>query len=409
MISKFNLTDILSKILIVFICFLPISLVLSIFVSELILIIIIINFLILNYFNKDSREIYKTNFLKIFILFWLLLIVSSLLSESINTSIRTSFFYFRFGFLVLVIKYLLDHEKKFAKYFFLSLGITLLVLSIYTFLQITIFKNAFDPNRISGLFGEELVQGSYLIRMLPIFFGLMYMTDIIKAKNKLLLVSIFIGIFLIIFSGERSSVASLGILLFFSLIFFPINLYKKILSIITISVFIIFLITFFDNVQNRIIKSTMKTMFENNKIMVFSYGHQSHYLSALKMIKNNFFIGIGPRNFREECKKKDYEYIGKYRCSTHPHNTYLEIFAETGIFGFLSILALFLYIINCLIKLILKNNETKYISFFFFNIAIFVNIFPFLPTGSFFNNWMSFLYYLPIAFFLYERQKLAIK
>ncbi len=408
MISKFKLTDILSKILIVLICLLPLSLVLSILICELILIIIIINFLILNYFNKNSREIYKTNFLKFFIPFWLLLIFSSLLSESINTSIRTSFFYFRFGFLVLVIKYLLDHEKKFEKYFFLSCGTTLIVLSIYTLLQIFIFKNALDPNRISGLFGEELVQGSYLIRVLPIFFGLMYMTDIINAKNKVLFITIFVGTFLIIFSGERSSVASLGILLVFTLIFFPINLYKKILSITTISVFIIFLITFFDSVQNRIIKSTMKSIFENNKIMVFSYGHQSHYLSALKMIKNNFFIGVGPRNFRVECQKKDYEYIGKYRCSTHPHNTYIEIFAETGIFGFLAISVLFLYIFNCLIKLIKKNHRTKYISFFFFNIAIFVNIFPFLPTGSFFNNWMSFLYYLPVAFFLYERKKLAI-
>ena len=409
MISNFKLTYLIPKILIFSLCFLPISLVLSIFVSELILITIIINFLILNYYKKDSREIYKINFLKYFIFFWLLLMVSSLLSESIGTSIRTSFFYFRFGFLVLIIKYLLDNEKKFEKYFFLSLGITLLLLSIYTFLQISILKNAVDPNRISGLFGEELVQGSYVIRTLPIFLGLLYMTDIIKNKNKLLFISIFIGIFLIIFSGERASVTSLGILLFFTIIFFPLNLNKKIIFTITISIFIIFLITFFDSVWNRIIKSTMKNMFVNEKIMVFSYGHQSHYLSALKMIKNNFIIGIGPRNFRVECKKKDYEYIGIYKCSTHPHNTYLEIFAETGIFGFIAIFVLFFYILKSLIKLLLKNNKSNYISFFFFNIAIFVNIFPFLPSGSFFNNWMSFLYYLPIAFFLHEGKKLVIK
>ena len=409
MISKFKLIYLLPKILVFSLCFLPISLILSIFVSELILIFIIINFLILNYYKKDSREIYKINFLKYFIFFWLLLIVSSLLSESIDTSIRTSFFYFRFGFLVLIIKYLLDNEKKFAKYFFLSLGITLLLLSFYTFLQMSILNNAVDPHRISGLFGEELVQGSYIIRTLPIFLGLLYMTDIIKDKNKLLFISIFIGIFLIIFSGERSNVASLFILLFFTLIFFPLNLNKKITVTITISIFIIFLITFFDSVRFRIIKSTMKDVFVDEKIMLFSYGHQSHYLSALKMIKKNFIIGIGPRNFRVECKKKDYEYIGKYRCSTHPHNTYLEIFTETGIFGFIAIFVLFLYILKSLIKLLLKKNKTNYISFFFFNIAIFINIFPFLPSGSFFNNWMSFLYYLPIAFFLHERKKLVIK
>lgn len=409
MISKPKLTYLLPKILIFSLCFLPISLVLSILVSELILITIIINFLILNYYEKNSREVYKINFLKYFIFFWLLLIVSSLLSESVETSIRTSFFYFRFGFLVLIIKYLLDNEKRFAKYFFLSLGITLLLLSIYTFLQISILKNAVDPNRVSGLFGEELVQGSYIIKTLPIFLGLLYMTDLIKNRNKLLFIGIIIGIFLIIFSGERSNVVSLGILLFFILIFFPLNLNIKIISTITISILIIFLITFFDSVQNRIIKSTMKDMLVDEKIMIFSYGHQSHFLSALKMIKNNSITGIGPRNFRVECKKKDYEYIGKYRCSTHPHNTYLEIFAETGIFGFIVIFVLFLYIFKNLIKILMKNNKSKYISFFFFNIGIFINIFPFLPSGSFFNNWMSFLYYLPVAFFLYESKKLSIK
>ena len=406
---NFNFKDILSKILIFLLCLLPISLVLSIFLSELILIAIIINFLILNYYKKNSREVYKINFFKYFIFFWILLIVSSLLSDSMETSIRTSFFYFRFGFLVLIIKYLLDYEKKFTKYFFFSLGITLLLLSIYTFLQIFILKNAVDPNRISGLFGEELVQGSYIIRTLPIFLGLIYMSDILK-KNMFLIISIFIGTFLIIFSGERSSIVNLGILLFFTIIFFPFNFNKKILFTATISIFIIFLITFFDGVRHRVIKSTMESIFDNNRIIVFSYGHQSHFLSALEMIKKNFIVGIGPRNFRIECQKRDYEYIGIYRCSTHPHNTYLEIFAETGILGFLTIFILLSYILKNLIKLLLlKNNRTNYISFFFFNIGIFINIFPFLPSGSFFNNWMSFLYYLPVAFFLYESKNLAIK
>ena len=409
MTFNLKLEEVLSKLLIFLLCLLPISLVLSIFLSELILIVAIVNFLILNYYKKVSRQIYKINFFKYFIFFWILLMVSSLLSDSIDTSIRTSFFYFRFGFLVLIIKYLLDCEKKFGRYFLFSLGITLLLLSTYSFLQIFILKNAVDPNRISGLFGEELVQGSYIIRMLPIFFGLIYMGEIIKKKNKLLLISIFIGTFLVIFSGERSSIVNLGIFLFFTIIFFPHNFNKKILYTITISIFIIFLITFFDGVRNRVVNSTVKSIFKDNKIMIFSYGHQSHFLSALEMIKKNFIVGIGPRNFRIECQKKDYEFIGEYRCSTHPHNTYLEIFAETGIFGFITIFVLLIYILKNLIKLLLKNNKTNYISFFFFNIGIFINIFPFLPSGSFFNNWMSFLYYLPVAFFLYESKKLAIK
>ena len=132
------------------------------------------------------------------------------------------------------------------------------------------------------------------------------------------------------------------------------------------------------------------------------------FFDAITMIKNNLIFGIGPRNFRVECLKKEYEYIGKYRCSTHPHNTYLEILLNQEFLVFFNFFIL-LYISKSLFKLLIKNNKTKYISFFFFNIAIFINIFPFLPTGSFFNNWISFIYYLPVAFFLYEKQKHFIK
>ena len=34
------------------------------------------------------------------------------------------------------------------------------------------------------------------------------------------------------------------------------------------------------------------------------------------------------------------------------------------------------------------------------SILIFINLFPFVPTGSFFNNWMSIMYFLPLGFFL---------
>ena len=387
----------------------PISLALSIFVSELILLFIIITFLILNFYCKISREIYKTNFLKYFIFFWVVLIISTLLSESISSSIRTSFFYFRFGFLVLIIKYLLENEEKFMKYFFYSLSATLLILAIYTFLQMAILKNAVDPNRISGVFGEELIQGSYFVRILPIFYALIYMMDVIKEKNRIFFLSVIVGISIILFSGERSSIASLAIFLFLTLIFLPVTFKQKIFSTAVVTFFIIFLLTLFDGTRNRIINSTINQVFDDNKIMIFSYGHQSHFLSAVTMIKKNFLTGIGPRNFRIECTKKDYEYIGRYKCSTHPHNTYLEIFAETGILGFLTILGFLLYIIKNLINLLLKKNKTKYTSFFFYNMAIFINIFPFLPTGSFFNNWISIIYYLPLGFFLYEKKKLSIK
>ena len=37
--------------------------------------------------------------------------------------------------------------------------------------------------------------------------------------------------------------------------------------------------------------------------------------------------------------------------------------------------------------------------------AIFLTLFPFIPTGNFFNNWLSCLYFIPIGFLLYVSYK----
>ena len=80
------------------------------------------------------------------------------------------------------------------------------------------------------------------------------------------------------------------------------------------------------------------------------------YITAYNIFLDNPIFGIGVKNYREECKNAKYSEISAtesfYRCSTHPHNTYLQILAETGIIGFsiffifvlLVIKRLFLYI-----------------------------------------------------------------
>ena len=73
--------------------------------------------------------------------------------------------------------------------------------------------------------------------------------------------------------------------------------------------------------------------FKDIKIYYFySVMHHNHYLSAYEMFKNNFWFGIGPKNFRLICNQEEY-FLNEFSCSTHPHNYILQILAETGIFG----------------------------------------------------------------------------
>jgi O-antigen ligase len=125
------------------------------------------------------------------------------------------------------------------------------------------------------------------------------------------------------------------------------------------------------------------------------------------MFLDNPIFGQGPRSFRYLCSE-DRFIKSDGICTTHPHNTYLQLLAETGLIGFFFIFALFLFTLKELVKKFFKNFkhknsdnnfvQIKYISL----IAIFVSLFPLASSGNFFNNWLSFVYYYPIAFYIYS-------
>ena len=74
-------------------------------------------------------------------------------------------------------------------------------------------------NRYSGLFGSELVLGSYVSRMFPFVFGLIYIhKDDYKYGNLILYFFTLISCLSVFISGERTAVGLLAISLFFIII-----------------------------------------------------------------------------------------------------------------------------------------------------------------------------------------------
>ena len=56
-------------------------------------------------------------------------------------------------------------------------------------------------------------------------------------------------------------------------------------------------------------------------------------------------VGIGLRNFRNFFSNPKYK-IDEKSCSTHPHNTYIQLLAETGLIGFMfGIILFFIFVI----------------------------------------------------------------
>jgi O-antigen ligase len=118
------------------------------------------------------------------------------------------------------------------------------------------------------------------------------------------------------------------------------------------------------------------------------------------MFKDNKLFGSGPRSFRYLCKDKKFA-INKESCSTHPHNYYFEILSELGLIGFLFLFSVYLFIIYNILNLFFKKKVTINNNYKICLMGIFlVNLWPIMPTGSFFNNWTSIILYIPISFYL---------
>ena len=176
------------------------------FLSDLGVSLVAILFLISSINNNFNKYFYNFYF-KFFAIFCL---ICSLFSDNILISLRSSFFYFRFGIFSLCFWYLLDRGIFPLKYLFNSITICFSALIIDGYFQYFFGENLFgyplyNNYRVSSFFGSELILGSYLARFFPILFGLFILLDETK-KNKLKLLMITVIFILsegLIFISEK--------------------------------------------------------------------------------------------------------------------------------------------------------------------------------------------------------------
>ena len=282
-----------------------------------------------------------------------------------------------------------------------------------------------NAGRLTSIFGKELIVGSvlYYLFFTSLFFFIIFIKDKMKMYK---FISNIIVIFIIIFylaavflSGDRMPfIMTIGTLffLFFFLKNFKLNLAA---ALIIFAIFFTFQLKnnnyFFDR-YNIFIKEVLpvEKKIDNTveKRNFFDSQWGAHFLTGYEIFKNNLHFGIGLKQFKVECSSNAYENIDSNsrsaRCSSHPHNLYIEMLSETGIVSTLIFLSLIIYFfIRCLKVLYNKKiksyyNSYEYLMFIcFFAVSVFT-FFPIRSSGSFFSNFAGSLIWYNFSFlFIY--------
>ncbi len=435
--------------------FLILSPLIFIFGSFITNLFIFLFFLSIFYFNNFKI---KLKFYEIILLIFLIYILIQTIYFKNFEALPRVLFISLFSYIFFSSKFLNPNsykEKNLNNIFYIFLITLLLFFLYFIFFQF----NFSSIQRFSAFFGDEKILGSYLSKffLLIINFYLIFKSK--HLTNKFFIIYILLCFIFTTFSVERMALVmfifNLTTYLFFKKNYTYIFLILIALFTITLSIysfvpktkhhFIRFIAdtglfknlsynystsgirnqVYIDspgiyltnkkardfpldlNVTKKRLDDRRENINQENIVYFFDNFHGSVILNSLTYLKNNYLFGIGIKNFRNVCDLKvltikDVDYV--LSCSTHPHNIYIEILVETGVFGlilFLLFLVIFFYEITH------KFDRSSNLHCALVSLLLTI-IFPLQSTGSFFSSRYVFFYFITfifINFFIINNKK----
>jgi O-antigen ligase len=297
---------------------LPISFVVGSLIIEIITTILILQFIFFSL--KEKNFSYFNN--KIFIyfcIFYIFLLTSSLYSNYFSENYLNIIFYFRFIFFSFALYFFLIQDKNLLKKIYIFFPLIFFVIIFDGYWQYFFDENLlgypkYRSDRISGFFKDDLILGSYLSRLVPLYLGI----TLFFIKNKFLtilnLLIILSTIVLIFLTGERAAFFKLIIFLLIIILIIDFKIVIK-LSLISIIAFIFSIFIFFNpSLLERHYSQTIKQLFnydykknEFNEIKIYPKNYLPMFTTSLKMFRNNKIIGQGPKSYRYACQKDEFK------------------------------------------------------------------------------------------------------
>jgi hypothetical protein len=389
---------------VILIAIIPIGLLISSGVSELLSILLAIIYACHLIYEKKILIINNLYF-RLLLILWCYLIINHLFSATyeINEYSLRSYGFIKYILFIFAFKFYLEKSKNF-KLISLFWTFILIIVCFDVFFEYFNHHNILgltsnNATRIASFLGKELKIGNFILG----FYLLSASYLLIESKKKPILFLITCYFYLIVLitalyiTGERAN-AIRGLFCLILFVIFgdsKILKFKNLFLIVTILTIIITCLIS-ERLRIRFIGQIIQPSKNEGIFNTFKnsqYG--AHYDTAYKIFKSHPIFGVGNKNFRYECQKE--EYFNKnfswsqQRCATHPHQIYLELISEHGTVGTLIILYIIFFIIYKNIKIYNKDKNLIHLASILFVLQTFL---PLIPSGSFFVSWTSTIFWI---------------
>ena len=377
--------------------FLPLSIIIGPSVS-LINIILINVLLIIIIFKSKVYEIFKNFDLRVLFFIYLYLIFNSFISIDYEIGLARNLGFLRFLGLFIFINYFF-YKNRYSENLYLYWLSIITVMLVDVYIEYFSGSNIFgwggegEPyaNRIVSFFKNEPISGAFLSGFILMIFG--YLLIKFREKKIIPLIFILISLFGVFITGERSNTIKLIIGITLMLLFLDFFKTKIKLTILLLLIIILSITLSQSNyLKNRYLGQFLSHLKSKENINEFvdKNIYFQLYKSGISVFKNYPFFGVGNKNYRvETCENQKLN--KNYKCITHPHQIYIELLSEHGLFGTVILLGIiFLLMFKILRNLFISKNYIQ-LGTFLFLLTVFT---PLLPSGSFFGDFNATIFWI---------------
>ena len=339
------------------------------------------------------------------LLLWLLGLISSLQGPMPSFSLGQGFVWIRFPLYAAAAQIWLGRDRDIRLLMLTLMTVSLLIMSFILFSEVLI-----DPkNRLMWPYGD-VIPGSFIAKAcLPVFCILITLVFHTNYKASILIIAIlFIGLLALKFTGERSNLILVVCSLITSTIFVKLSFKRTlVVGILTLIIGYVSINTFssltkrcLDQKVNCLeVKEQHVNIFDQIPIKNFNTSYWGAWRGGIQQGLENPILGVGPSGSRHTCGLlKDHWLPGKNFCGNHPHNFYVQLFAETGFIGLGFGTLMFFFIMKLCYKARKQYFSCKMASTAF--VIPFGIFFPFQHFGSFYGQWGNLFIWFAIGFAL---------